>query len=101
MILTPMEMPPTLLDRLRVSAQLWVEARDASFARLGREVINDGGFFARIEARGASTTTATLERFARFLGDAANWPDGEVPEAVRGFVHVVGVNPERAQDHVG
>lgn len=93
-------MPPTLLDRLRVSAQLWVEAHEATFARLGREVINDGGFFARIGEGGGSTTTATLERFARFLGDADNWPSGDVPDAVRNFVHVVGVNPERVQDHV-
>ena len=81
-------------------ADIWCGTNRASLAQLGRSAVSDSSFFSRPEpARGP--TTATLERFARFLGDAANWPDGEVPEAVRGFVHVVGVTPERAQDHVG
>lgn len=85
--------PPPLVDRLRFCAQLWAEANDATFARLGTIVINDGGFFTRVEST-ASTTTKTLERFARFLGDAGQWPDGAVPSAVREFVHVVGVTPD-------
>ncbi|MBA3053627.1 MAG: hypothetical protein FP826_01520 [Sphingomonadales bacterium] len=85
-----------LVERLRLCAQLWTDHNAATLARLGRTVINDGGYFARIDSPEASTTTATLEKFARFLGDGANWPDGLVPEAVRDFVHVVGVCPDPA-----
>ena len=88
-----MDAHPTLplLDRLRVCAALWSEATDAKLARLGREVVNDGGFFARLESPGASTTTATLEKFARFLIDPANWPDAKVPGDVVAFGHVTGI----------
>ena len=88
-----MDMTLTLPDRLRTSAQLWAEATGGTFARLGREAINDGGFFTRLDSPNPSCTTATLEKFARFLGDAANWPDGMVPGDVAAFVHVVGVSP--------
>lgn len=103
-----MDTPLSLLDRLRCCAQLWCEANDATFARLGREVINDGGFFTRIEQPGAGATTATLERFARFFADAGNWPPapgegegGAVPEAVAAFVHVTGVSPALAAAATG
>lgn len=94
-----MDMPTPLVDRLRECADLWTAAHAARPGRLGRLVINDGGFFTRIESPGASVTTATLERFARFLADPANWPEGEdgrgaVPEAVHAFAHVVGVCPD-------
>lgn len=59
-------------------------------------VVNHGSFFERLESPGASTTTVTLEKFARYLGDAANWPDGLVPDEVRAFVHVTGITPEAA-----
>lgn len=85
--------PAPLIERLKAAAQQWVEANDASLARLGRAVMNDNGFFSRIDGNPV-TTTATLERFARFLGDAANWPEGIVPEEVRAFVHVTGVSTE-------
>lgn len=85
--------PAPLIERLKAAAQLWVDANGASLARLGRAVMNDNGFFSRIDGNPV-TTTATLERFARFLGDAANWPDGAVPEEVRAFVHVTGVSSE-------
>ena len=93
-----MDAHPTLplLDRLRVCAVLWSEATDAKLARLGREVVNDGGFFARLESPGASTTTATLEKFARFLLDPANWPDAVVPGEVAAFGHVTGISPDPA-----
>lgn len=81
-----------LVERLKVCAQLWTEANSASRARLGSIVVNDPGFFTRVEAT-ASTTTKTLERFARFLGDPKQWPDQAVPAEVCIFVHVVGVLP--------
>ncbi|MFZ5745252.1 MAG: hypothetical protein ACOY7T_12320 [Pseudomonadota bacterium] len=96
-----METTLTLIDRLRQSADRWREVNDATLAKLGRLVINDGGFFSRIEAPGASTTTATLERFARFLGDPANWREGAVPDVVAEFVHAVGVSPEPAATATG
>ena len=94
-----MDANPTLplLDRLRVCAALWADAQDGSPARLARLVLNDGGFFTRLESPAASTTTATLERFARFLTDPANWPADEhgkveVPREVVAFGHVTGIS---------
>ena len=92
--------PAPLVERLKAAAQLWADANDASLARLGRAVMNDNGFFTRIDGNPV-TTTATLERFARFLGDAANWPEGAVPEEVRAFVHVTGVSTEMEGNSTG
>ena len=93
MIRPAMLKPISLPDRLMDCAAIWVRANSATLARLGRLVVNDGGFFTRIEQPSASTTTATLERFARFLTDRANWPEGGVPDEVRAFAHVVGITP--------
>jgi hypothetical protein len=99
-----MDIPSPLLTRLQLCAQLWAETNALSLARLGRDVVNDGGFFTRIQTPGASTTTATLERFAVFLSDCATWPEGVVPPAVSEFARIVGVHPAsvaaaEAQDH--
>lgn len=84
--------PQRLTDRLRQCAEQWVEANTASLATLGRLAIGDSSYFSRPEApRGP--TTGTLENFARFLGDSANWPDCLVPDDVAAFAHVVGVSP--------
>lgn len=85
----------TLSDLLCRVAALWVAADPtgrATLARLGRRVVNDTSFFARLENPGASTTTTTLERFARFLHDAANWPGGVVPVEACELAHRVGVS---------
>jgi hypothetical protein len=95
-----MSEPLTLPERLRLSAQLWTERTGFTLARLGRDVVNDGGFFARIES-GAAPTTTTLEKFASYLGDAGNWPEGIVPDEVAAFVHVTGVTPERVAASAG
>lgn len=87
------EQPPRLIDRLRCCADIWVASNAASLARLGRAVLNDSSYFNRTESP-QGTTTATLEKFARFLGDGGNWPDGAVPREVCEFVHVVGVSSE-------
>lgn len=92
--------PAPLVERLKASAQTWADANGATLARLGRCVMNDNGFFSRIDGNPV-TTTATLEKFARFLGDAANWPDGAVPEEVRAFVHVTGVSAEMEEPSPG
>lgn len=99
-----------LVDRLQLVAALWAEShadesgRPASLARLGKAAIKDTGFFDRLGERGP--TTATLEKFARFLADPANWPpnaDGEsaVPEEAKAFAHVTGVTPEVAATSPG
>lgn len=86
--------PLTLIDRLRTCAALWADANDRSLGALASVVMNHGSFFDRFESADVSTTTTTLERFARFLGDPANWPEAAVPDAVREFVHVVGITPD-------
>ena len=82
---------PALPDRLLQVAGLWSAAQGATLHRLGALVINDGAFFARLEST-ASTTTKTLERFARFLIDPGNWPQGDVPAEVCRFAHAVGIS---------
>lgn len=90
--------PPSPVDRLNVATQLWCEATGRSRGALASIVANDGKFFTRLDSPDATTTVAMLQRFARFLGDPANWPEGEdghrsVPEEVAAFVHVTGVSP--------
>ncbi len=82
-----------LVDRLRSCAELWAGANSASLAKLGRLAVNDSSYFNRIESP-QGTTTVTLERFARFLLDASNWPDGDAPGEVMSFAHAVGVAPK-------
>jgi hypothetical protein len=86
-----MTAPLRLIDRLRDCAQAWADANGATPARLGRLAINDSSYFNRVESP-QGTTTATLEKFARFLSDAANWPEGRVPCEVCDFAHVVGIS---------
>jgi len=97
MIRPAMETPVSPIERLRRCADLWLRAHSATvvgrpptLARLGRAVVNDGGFFARL-ADTESTTTATLDKFAHYLLDPVNWPEGEVPDEARIFAHVMGV----------
>lgn len=81
-----------LVDALKQCSALWVERSGATHARLGRSVVNDGGFFSRLETQPRGTTTDTLERFARFLALPDNWPEGEVPEEVLSFAGRVGIS---------
>lgn len=92
--------PAPLVERLKSAAQQWANANDATLARLGRVVMNDNGFFSRIDGNPV-TTTATLEKFARYLGDGGNWPDGDVPADVLAFVHVTGVTAESVEASTG
>lgn len=92
----------SLDDRLRIACTAWCVANDAKPGRLGRLAINDGGFFTRLEKNPcASTTTATLGKFAQFLVDAANWPEGKVAEEAKALAHVVGVSPVDAVQSAG
>ena len=96
---------PSLIDRLRHCAELWTRAHGATHARLGRAVVNDGGYFTRLDSQAKGTTTASLERFAQFLGNPGNWPEGhDVPKDVQQFVAITGVHAgdptaERQRDH--
>lgn len=86
------------IDRLTQCAQLWAEANGKSTTWLARAVVNDGGYFDRIAETG-STTTLTLERFARFLCNVGNWPEGAVPAEVIAFGHVTGVSAAEVRNH--
>lgn len=90
-----------LVDRLQLVAAQWAAAHEpaASLSRLGKAAVGDGAFFDRLGERGP--TTSTLERFARFLADPANWPGGTVPEEAAAFAHVTGVSPATAAAPTG
>lgn len=90
--------PLPLTDLLCAVAAIWAEKSDASLARLGRLVKNDTSFFTRFENARVSTTTATLEAFARFLVEPANWPEGVVPQEAIDLAHRVGISTQEAQD---
>lgn len=86
----------TLTERLHACAVLWTAAHGAAPGRIGRVVANDAGLLPRIAQPGASVTTATLEKFAGFLADPANWPGGDVPQEAIDLAHVTGVSPAAA-----
>ena len=86
--------PLSPITRLQACTALWCAATGRSRGALSSIVANDGGFFTRLDSPGATTTVATLQKFARFLGDAANWPEGHlVPVEVSAFLHAVGITP--------
>lgn len=97
-----MTQPQSLIRRLEQAAGQWARANDRSLARLATLVINDGKFFARLAARdGADTTTTTLGRFALFLIDPANWPDGKVGRAAWDLAEVTGIIVREQRTHGG
>lgn len=86
---------PDLKSRLLTCAEAWAAAHGngegpAPLSRLGKAVAGDANFFDRI-AGGGGLNLATLEKFARYLADAASWPAGAVPEEAAAFAHAVGV----------
>ncbi|MEQ5789056.1 hypothetical protein J3454_14260 [Erythrobacter sp. NFXS35] len=90
----------SLTEQLHRCAVIWTDTHGAAPTRIGRVVVNDGGLVQRIAQPGASVTTATLEKFAAFLGDPGNWPEGSVPQEALDLAHRVGVTAKEAQDHV-
>lgn len=96
-----MTQPISLDDRLLAVSHNWAEAHGATLARLGRRVLNDSSFFGRFDGPKASTTTATLAKFARFFADRGNWPDGRVPAEAIAFCHVNGVSVADGEDATG
>lgn len=91
----------TLTERLVTASECWTAACDATLARLGKIVANDTAFFTNLAKMRRGPSTDTLEKFARFLSDAANWPDGKVAEEAKALAHVVGVSPVDAMASAG
>jgi hypothetical protein len=81
-----------LVERLKRVATLWAESTGRTLGALASTVANHGSFFERLETPGAGTTTATLEKFAQFLVEPDNWPEGKVPDEVCRFAHAVGIS---------
>lgn len=96
--MTERENSNPLPDALLHCGELWCasHAEDgdpAPLSRLSKRAVGDGGFFTRMaDQKGVSTYT--LERFARYLRDPANWPGGDVPADVCELAHRVGVTGE-------
>lgn len=96
-----MSHPIPLEERLTDCAARWAEANSCTTARLGRLVANDTSFFTRLARPDASTTIAMASRFARFMADASNWPDGAVPQEAFEFAHVTGISTAPARASAG
>ena len=102
------DQPTPLVGRLKQVSAQWVAATGRSLGALATIVANHGSFFERLDSPGAGTTTATLEKFARFLIEADNWPEGDVPQEVARFAHAVGISaaagawsPDIAAESIG
>jgi len=93
--------PKRLIDRLRQCGELWAHANRSSLSRLGRLVVKDSSFFVSRTDAPKGVTTATLERFAEYLIQPANWPDQVAPDVVREFAHVVGITMHHASASIG
>lgn len=93
-----MDAPPVApLERLFIAADKWTERAGKSRSHLARLIVNDSGFFSRIEGGKTSPTLTTIGKFAQFFADPANWPDGHIPAEAVSFVHVNGLSvPEGA-----
>lgn len=91
----------TLTERLVAAGERWAAAHDATLARLGKMVVNDTAFFTNLARMRRGPSTGTLEEFAQFLADPANWPDGDVAEEAKALAHVVGVTAPAAAVSAG
>lgn len=89
-----------LRDSLLIAAECWARATGRSTGALSSVVANNGRALERLRDPANSVTDATLEKFAAFLGDPGNWPEGAVPQEALDLAHRVGVTAKEAQDHV-
>ncbi|WP_370179937.1 hypothetical protein [Alteriqipengyuania sp.] len=86
-----------LKTRLSLCAEAWATAHTddggerAPLSRLSKRVMDDGKFFDNLGAMRRGPSTDTLEKFARYLIDPANWPEGRVASEAVELAHVVGV----------
>lgn len=80
----------TLIDRILRLAELWAQANGHSTtSRLSTIVANDGGLLKRLGA-GGGATVGTIDKFAVFLRDFANWPHDTPPDEARDLIHAIG-----------
>jgi hypothetical protein len=80
----------TLIDKVLKIAAVWATANGhSSTARLSTLVANDGRVLAKLEA-GGGATLATLDKFAVFLREPANWPGAVIPAAAADLLAEVG-----------
>ena len=93
--------PPRLRDRLFAAAQAWSAATGRTIGALSSVVANHGQALERLRDPANKVTDATLEKFAAYLADPANWPGGAVPQEAVDLAHRVGISIREAQDHVG
>lgn len=90
--------PIPLRERLIAVATCWAEKTGRTLGSLSTRVTGTGKTLERlIEDPARAVQDNTLEKFAVFLADKANWPDEVVPEDAKVFAHVVGITlPEQA-----
>ncbi|KLE32438.1 hypothetical protein [Aurantiacibacter luteus] len=81
-----------LLDLLNACADTWAQANMTTLAQLSLRVTGGNNRFFRDLAAGSDPGVGRVERFARFLHDPANWPEGLVPEVACELAHRVGVS---------
>jgi hypothetical protein len=80
----------TLIDRMLKLAGLWAAASGHSTtSRLSTIVAPDGGLLRRLE-QGGGCTVDTLDKFAHFLRDPANWPESAVPSEACELLGAIG-----------
>ncbi len=84
--------PPRLRDRLLHAAEAWSRATGRTLGALSSIVSNHAQTVERLRDPSNKVTDATLEKFAAFLADPANWPQGAVPQEAIDLAHVVGVS---------
>lgn len=100
-----------LKSALLVCAEEWArrhgdESGPAPLSRLGKQVAGDAKFFGRVADRDGGMNLATLEKFAAYLLDPANWPEpvgggGRVPQEARDLAHRCGISLNAARQATG
>lgn len=92
---------PRLRDRLLDAAEAWSRATGRTLGALSSVVSNHAQTIERLRDPANKVTDATLEKFAAFLADPANWPGGAVPQEAIDLAHVVGVTPPPVASSTG
>ncbi|GAA3794739.1 hypothetical protein GCM10022600_15190 [Qipengyuania pelagi] len=88
--------PISPLARLLAAADAWALATGKPRSTLSSRATGSGKTIAL-----PNPTLATLEKFARFLSDGGNWPEGRVPQVAVDFAHVVGISADEAAVSAG
>lgn len=91
--------PLRLRDRLLLAADAWCAATGRSVGALSSVVANHAQTLQRLRDPSNNVTDATIEKFAAFLSDPANWPEGAVSQEAIDLAHRVGVTIPEGHDH--